>query len=317
VREDWDLDAAILKLKREPTTLTYSEAIWAKTDLPAGVPAGPLGVLPPDLANRDWYGWGYPDAHTTGMAVNGAIDTQLGNVEGQPAIQLTCEQGGLGALSGLSGGPICYGDQIVGLVRWGPPSLGHRVIMATAINDLSRGFPELRLSAPASVQPAQSKGPPMQRSLSIFISYARDDKDLVDELVKHLALMKRQKLITVWTDRPLLADQPYTGVVDARLAQADLVLLMISPSFLASDYCFDGELAMAMMLHEQKKLRVIPLCGRPVTIDRASFSALNPLPSNGDSITQWPSRDEAYVNVVQGIRSVVLSMQNQPPRGAQ
>lgn len=317
VREDWDLDAAILKLKRDPATLTDSESIWAKTKQPAGVPAGPLGVLHSEQASRDWYGWGYPDAHSTGMAVNGAIDTLLGNVEGQPAIQLTCEQGGLGALSGLSGGPVCYGEQVVGLVRWGPPSLGHRVIMATALTDLARGFPELRLSAPASVQPAPSMGPPIQRPVSIFMSYAREDKDLVDELVKHLTLMKRQKLITVWTDRPLMADQPYTGDIDERLAQSDLVLLMISPSFVGSDYCFDGELAVATRLSKQKKLRVIPILGRPVAVQGASFSELSPLPSNRDWITEWPSRDHAWVDVVQGIRSVVQSLQKQLPNGAQ
>lgn len=315
VREDWDLDAALLRLKRDPAALTDSEQ-WAQTDPPAGVPAGPLGTpSPSDLASKEWYGWGFPDAHQTGMAVNGEIDTPLGNVQGQPALQLTCKQGGLGHLQGLSGGPVCYGDQIVGMVRFGPPGLAQRVLMATSMKDLAQKFPEIRLSSPASVQDAPAKGPPVPRPLNLFISYAREDRDLVDELGKHLKLLNRQNLINVWFDRPLLADQPYAGIVDERLEQADIVFLLTSPDFLASDYCFEGEVELAMKLNEQNDLRVIPLLGRPVGLENVPFSRLRPLPSNGVPISEWRSRDQAWVDVVRGLRTVIESIQKRPPRG--
>lgn len=147
LRTDWDLDVALLKLKSDPATYTDAESDWACSAPPMGVPAGELGALPtaglPPEAR--WYGWGFPDAHPDGLAVNGVIDSLFVPVEGQPALQLTCNQGGLGHLHGLSGGPVCHGSQIVALIRFGPPQLAQRVVMATALKDVAHKFPEVSL----------------------------------------------------------------------------------------------------------------------------------------------------------------------------
>lgn len=130
LRENVDLDGALLKLPGVP-----------------GCDALPLGVLPtPDRfpPGLRWYSYGCPNAHPEGLHFSGEVTSPTGSVDGQPAIQLYCNEGGLGALQGSSGGPVCVERQVVGLIRFGPPKLAQKVILATALRDLvAAGFVEL------------------------------------------------------------------------------------------------------------------------------------------------------------------------------
>lgn len=93
--------------------------------------------------------------------------------------------------------------------------------------------------------------------------------------------------------------------IDARLDSADLILLLVSPDFLASDYCYDVELQRALERHIAGEARVIPIIVRPVDWHEAPFAKLQALPRDGKPISTWARRDEAYKDVVTGIRGAV------------
>lgn len=154
------------------------------------------------------------------------------------------------------------------------------------------------------------------RPVRLFTSYADRDQDLKKQLDMHLALLRRQGLVELWGERPLAASQPYAGVIDDNLLTADIVLLLLTPSFLASDYCYEGEMASAMELHRKGALRVIPILGKTVDLTGAPFSNLQGLPTNNKPINKWADGDEAWVNVVRGLRQVVQVMAAQPARVA-
>ena len=154
----------------------------------------------------------------------------------------------------------------------------------------------------------------MSRPVRLFISYAAKDDDLVAQLKKHLSLLKRQSLIEAWTDRPLLADQDFQGVIDERLEIADIVVLLVTPSFMASSYCYEGEMERALELNRQGEIRVIPVLSRPCDLTGAPFSNLRGLPSNGLPVSKWSDADEAWMNVVQGLRQVVETLKDRPAR---
>ena len=156
----------------------------------------------------------------------------------------------------------------------------------------------------------------MPRPVRLFLSYADRDRELLDQLQTHLSLLRRQKLVEPWDERPLLASQPYQGEIDPNLERADIVLLLVTPSFLSSSYCYEGELMRAMELHEQGLVRVIPILCRPADLTGAAFSKLQGLPSGGKAITMWHNADEAWLNVVQGLRQVVQVMKERPERKA-
>jgi tetratricopeptide (TPR) repeat protein len=140
------------------------------------------------------------------------------------------------------------------------------------------------------------------RAVEVFFSYSHKDEDLRDELSKHLALLKRQRVITSWHDRKIGAGKEWEKEFDEHLNTADIILLLVSSDFLASDYCYDVEVKTAMKRHYDGEARVIPVILRPVDLKGAPFGKLQALPKEAKPVTSWPNRDQAFLDVVQGIR---------------
>jgi hypothetical protein len=145
--------------------------------------------------------------------------------------------------------------------------------------------------------------------ISIFFSYSHKDEPFRDQLEIHLSMLKRQGLIKPWNDRMITAGDEWKGQIDENLNAADIVLLLVTANSLASDYCYDIEMKRAMERHEIDEARVIPIILSPVEgWSYSPFAKLKVLPKDGKPVTRWDDRDEAFVNVVQGIREAVLSL---------
>ena len=152
-------------------------------------------------------------------------------------------------------------------------------------------------------------------SIEVFFSYSHKDEELRDEMAKHLTILKRQGIITTWHDREISAGTEWAGAIDAHMNSAQVILLLISPDFLASDYCWDIELKRAMERHEAGEARVIPVILRPVdNWDEAPFGKLQAFPTNGKPVTTWSNRDEAFANVAQAIRKAVQELATTTPK---
>lgn len=141
--------------------------------------------------------------------------------------------------------------------------------------------------------------------VEIFFSYAHEDEELRDQLAKHLKLMERQGLIESWYDREITGGQEWQGQIDQHLESADVILLLISSDFIASDYCSDIEMKRAMERHAEGKARVIPVILRDADWKEAPFGKLQAYPKNAQPITSWDNRDEAFAHVARGIRGIV------------
>jgi hypothetical protein len=144
--------------------------------------------------------------------------------------------------------------------------------------------------------------------IDIFFSYAHEDETLRNELAKQLKLMKRQGLINEWYDRDIDAGTEWKYEIDEHLNNAQIILLLVSPDFIISDYCYDIEMMRAMERHEAREARVIPVILRPCDWHTAPFSKLQALPRNAKPITTWLNRDDAFLDVAKGIRKVVEDM---------
>jgi hypothetical protein len=148
----------------------------------------------------------------------------------------------------------------------------------------------------------------MSNAVKVFFSYSHKDEALRDELATHLSLMKRRGFIEAWHDREISAGREWANAIDDNLNAADIILLLVSANFLASDYCYDIEMQRAMERHEAREARVIPIILKPVDWRDAPFAKLQALPNNAKAVTTWQDKDEAFLNVVQGIRRVVEEM---------
>ncbi|HEX2571440.1 MAG TPA: toll/interleukin-1 receptor domain-containing protein, partial [Polyangia bacterium] len=121
----------------------------------------------------------------------------------------------------------------------------------------------------------------------------------------HLAPLRRQGLIGVWHDRQIDAGTEWQGAIDEELERADVILMLVSPNFVASDYCYDVEMKRAMERHGEGTARVIPIVVRPVDFGGLPLGRLQALPRDARPVTAWGSRDEAWLDVAKGIRQVV------------
>jgi hypothetical protein len=151
------------------------------------------------------------------------------------------------------------------------------------------------------------------KPIEIFYSYSHKDEELRDELEKHLSILKRQGVITGWHDRRIGAGKEWEGEIDEHLNTADVILLLISSDFLASDYCYDKEMRRALERHDAGEARVIPVILRPVDWEGALFGKLQALPKNAKPVTEWPNRDRAFRNIARGIRAAVEELTGPSP----
>jgi hypothetical protein len=134
------------------------------------------------------------------------------------------------------------------------------------------------------------------------MSYAHRDERLRDELEKHLSPLKRRALIETWYDRRITPGSVLHMAIDAHLATADLVLLLISPDFINSDYCYQREMRAALQRHRRGQARIIPVILRPVDWHDTPIGKILATPRDGKPVTTWHRRDEAFLDVVTSIR---------------
>src|SRR6266550_2964908 len=140
--------------------------------------------------------------------------------------------------------------------------------------------------------------------VKIFFCYAHEDEQLLNKLKNHLFPLKRTGLIDIWHDRGISAGSDWEQQIKSHLNQAQIILLMVSPDFMASDYCYSIEMQRALERHDLGEARVIPIILRHVYW-QGVLGKLQALPTDARPIKSWPDLDEALYNVTEGIRKVI------------
>ena len=141
--------------------------------------------------------------------------------------------------------------------------------------------------------------------LNVFISYSHKDRKLRDELAIHLSKLRNQQAITDWFDGDIIGGTEWEPQILERLHAAQIILLLISANFLASKFCYSIEMTQAIARHDANQACVIPIILRPVDWKGTPFAKLKVLPSDGKPVSQWRSHDEAFANIIKGIRRAI------------
>jgi TIR domain len=152
----------------------------------------------------------------------------------------------------------------------------------------------------------------MQNRTEIFLSYADEDENLRDKLEIQLASLEREGLITIWHKGKLGAGDELELEVKRHLNTAQIILLLVSASFMVSPACYDREMMQAMDRQDAGKARVIPIILSPVEWQGTRFGRLGPLPMNSKPVTTWQNRDLAFLEIVQGVRKAVEKLTTKP-----
>jgi tetratricopeptide (TPR) repeat protein len=148
----------------------------------------------------------------------------------------------------------------------------------------------------------------LKRSLKVFISYAHEDHELRRKLEQHLSGLKYSGEITIWQDQEIPAGANWEDQINTHLNQADLILLLISANFIASKYCWSKEVKIALERHKRGEARVIPIILKPVHWQDTPLGQLQALPTSAKPVTRWNDQDEAFEDVVRGLRKSIRNL---------
>jgi hypothetical protein len=143
------------------------------------------------------------------------------------------------------------------------------------------------------------------QAIKLFYVYARADDGLRASLERHLAALKHEGLLQTWHDQEIIPGMPWAETIQHHLESAELILLLVSPHFMASDYCYSVEMRRALDRAAAGQAWVIPILLAPVDWQTAPFAHLQALPSNGTPVKLWSNRDSAFAGIVKGIRSAI------------
>lgn len=144
---------------------------------------------------------------------------------------------------------------------------------------------------------------PAPNSIEVFCSYSHKDLALREELVTHLQPLQANGLINFWHDHAIPAGEDWESQIDERLNSAQIILLLVSPDFMASRHC-QIEMKRALERRSLGKAKVIPIMLRHVDWHGSPLGKLQALPKDGRPVATWPDRDQAFKDVTIGIRRV-------------
>src|SRR5262249_8641572 len=144
-----------------------------------------------------------------------------------------------------------------------------------------------------------------ENNRSAFVSYSHRDERYRERLDISLVQLRRNKLISIWHDRRILPGQDWDQEIDRNLENADIILPLISPDFLASDYAYGREMLRAIERHQSGSATLVPIIVRPCDWQYSPLASIQALPGQGRPVSSWPNRDEAWLDVAQGLRRLI------------
>lgn len=144
--------------------------------------------------------------------------------------------------------------------------------------------------------------------VNLFFSYSHKDEDLRNELETHLALLKRQGVISSWHDRRITAGSDLDKQISTELESSQIILLLVSAHFLASDYCYEKEMMRAIDKHNEGSVKVIPVILHPCDWHSAPFGHLRATPTDGRPVSMFANQHEAFAIIAGDVREAIEAM---------
>lgn len=141
--------------------------------------------------------------------------------------------------------------------------------------------------------------------INAFISYSHADEKALERLHKHLAMLTRDGSLKAWTDSEILAGDKFSKQIQENLNNSSLFLALLSPDYLASNYCYEKEFQHALKMAEAGKIRIVPIILEPCDWLASPFSEFMALPKDGTAISGWTNQNNAFLNVVTGLRRIL------------
>lgn len=155
----------------------------------------------------------------------------------------------------------------------------------------------------------------MKKSIKVACCYSHKDSFLADNFKTHLSALKTLELITIWDHSEIAPGANWEKEINEHLESAQIILLLISPDFIASEHC-QKEIRQAQEQCNRKRAYVIPIILRPTNSWEDICGKFQALPSGAKAITLWNNEDAVLADIVKDIKELAETMliyfQNSP-----
>lgn len=151
--------------------------------------------------------------------------------------------------------------------------------------------------------------------MHIYISYARADELLKSQLEKALETNQRRTPIELWRSRGLQEKDEWSVQIEKAIARADVILLLITPDYLASAFC-NREMEMALPRSRDGSTLVIPIIGQECAWQSTPLRLMQALPRDARPITAHRDgavRTEVWKNIADELDDMLGALRSRPP----
>lgn len=146
-----------------------------------------------------------------------------------------------------------------------------------------------------------------RNQFKIFVAYAREDVEFLNQVRKHFSPLELSSQAQIWYDGKILPGEEWEQAISDNIRKADLILLLISPDSIASNYFFNKEVKNALEQHDKGTTSVVPFIIRHCNWEITPLKKLQALPKDGIPVSSWEDHDEAYKDAVQQISELITN----------
>lgn len=107
----------------------------------------------------------------------------------------------------------------------------------------------------------------------IFISYSHEDGKWRDELRKHLAPLRNTALLE-WDDTKIPWGEDWREEIEQALAATRIAVLLVTPTYLSSDFINTTELPLIFAARKRGDLQVVPIAIRHSVVEGTALAEL-------------------------------------------
>lgn len=146
--------------------------------------------------------------------------------------------------------------------------------------------------------------------VKLFFVYMPEDKPIQRELNKYLQPLIRRGMITLWGEREIQSGLDWRSITPSQIKTADLIILLVTPSLITSNYCSSLEMNDMLKRHQAGEIFVLPVMIRPVDWNVTPPANIQVFPSSGNALSESHNRDQAFMEVLTKIREIVHLLQS-------
>jgi len=148
------------------------------------------------------------------------------------------------------------------------------------------------------------------KTVNVFFCHAPQDEELRRKLETHLALLERGGAVASWNSGAVGAGADGRAEIERQMDRADIILLLVSADFLASDQLYDVQLQRALA-RRRAGSTVLGILLRPCDWEQGELGKLVTLPRAEGRVvpvTAWPNLDAAFASIAGAVRAEIARL---------